>query len=134
MTRQEAIDILKSKMDGSIDTSYEWAEAIRMAIQALKQPEPCKDTISRQAAIDAIVNRTVTVDTDAQWLSGHARCELEIIDIINALPSAQPEPHEIGYLDCSNALLKMWMDNVLTDGEYKRIADRLSNQAKRRDA
>lgn len=48
-------------------------------------------TIDRQAAIDAIVNRTVIVDTDARWLSGHARCELEIIDIINALPSAQPE-------------------------------------------
>lgn len=39
MTRQEAIDILKRKMNGSIDTSYEWAEAIRMAIQALKQSE-----------------------------------------------------------------------------------------------
>ena len=47
---------------------------------------------------------------------------------------AQPEPHEIGYLDCSNALLKMWIDNVLTDGEYKRIADRLNNRAERRDA
>lgn len=49
------------------------------------------DLIDRQAAIDAIVNRTVIVDTDVRWLSGHARCELEIIDIINALPSAEPE-------------------------------------------
>lgn len=49
------------------------------------------DLIDRQAAIDSIINRTVTVDTDAQWLSGHARCELEIIDIINALPSVQQE-------------------------------------------
>ena len=35
MTREEAIKILKSKMDGSVDTSYEWAEAVRMAIEAL---------------------------------------------------------------------------------------------------
>lgn len=36
MTREEAIKILKSKMDGSVDTSYEWAETVRMAIEALK--------------------------------------------------------------------------------------------------
>ena len=41
MTREEAIKILKSKMDGSVDTSYEWAEAVRMAIKALKQPKSC---------------------------------------------------------------------------------------------
>lgn len=39
------------------------------------------------------------------------------------------EPKEISYQDCSNALLKMWMDNVLTDGEYYRIIDRLLNHA-----
>ena len=38
-------------------------------------------------------------------------------------PSAQPE---ITYQTCSDALLKMWMDNVLTDGEYNRIMDRLN--------
>ncbi len=39
MTREEAIKILKSKMDGSVDTSYEWAEALRMAIEALQEAE-----------------------------------------------------------------------------------------------
>ena len=39
MKRDEAIKILKSKMDGSIDTSYEWAETIRMAIEALHDAE-----------------------------------------------------------------------------------------------
>lgn len=42
MTRQEAIKILKSKMDGSVDTSYEWAEAVRMAIEALKIQDESK--------------------------------------------------------------------------------------------
>ena len=35
MKREEAIAMLKSKIDGSIDTSYEWAETVRMAIEAL---------------------------------------------------------------------------------------------------
>ncbi len=32
----------------------------------------------------------------------------------------------IGYRECSDAMLKMWMDNVLTDGEYYRIMDKLN--------
>lgn len=36
ITREEAIAMLKSKMDGSVDTSYEWVETVRMAIEALK--------------------------------------------------------------------------------------------------
>ena len=45
------------------------------------------------------------------------------------LPSADvvpTEPQEIGYDQCANAMLKMWMDNVVTDGEYNRIMDRLN--------
>ena len=41
---------------------------------------------------------------------------------------ADAESHEIGYNECANALLKMWMDNVLTDGEYYRIADKLNEK------
>ena len=36
------------------------------------------------------------------------------------------EPQEIGYDQCANAMLKMWMDNVVTDGEYNLIMDRLN--------
>ena len=39
MTNEEAIEILKSKMDGSVDTSYEFGEAVRMAIRALKDQQ-----------------------------------------------------------------------------------------------
>ena len=50
------------------------------------------------------------------------------------IPSAQPEPHEIGYPECANAMLKMWIDNVLTDGEYSRIMDKLNaHWAERRE-
>lgn len=37
MTEEEAIGILKSKMDGSVDPSYEFGEAVRMAIKALEE-------------------------------------------------------------------------------------------------
>ena len=47
---------------------------------------------------------------------------------IDEQPTIHPEPHEIGYDDCANALLKMWMDNVLTDGDYYRIADKLNKK------
>jgi len=40
MKRDEAIKILKGKMDGSVDTSYEWAETVHMAIEALEKEEP----------------------------------------------------------------------------------------------
>ena len=32
----------------------------------------------------------------------------------------------ISYEDCANAMLMMWMENVLTDGEYSKIMDKLN--------
>ena len=29
------------------------------------------------------------------------------------------------YMECCEAILRLWMDNIITDGEYKRIMDRL---------
>jgi len=40
--------------------------------------------------------------------------------------SAQPEIKPIDYQDCANAMLRMWMDKVVTDGEYNRIMDKLN--------
>ena len=34
----------------------------------------------------------------------------------------------ITYYDCSSALLKMWMDNVITDTEYYQIIAKLNQQ------
>ena len=39
MSAQEAINLLKSKLDGKTDTSWEWTEAIRQAIEAIKETE-----------------------------------------------------------------------------------------------
>lgn len=34
---------------------------------------------------------------------------------------------KITYQNCADALLMMWMDNILTDAEYNRIMDKLNN-------
>jgi len=43
-----------------------------------------------------------------------------------AKAKAEPEVEPISYQDCANAMMKMWIDNVITDGEYNRIMDKLN--------
>lgn len=111
------------------------------------------DTISRQAAIDAVdealtrvfvehrdiaekmINKvpsaqpetsilTVTVNPDSEEIERVAR---KIKDApVMVLPSAEPEIKPIDYQDCANAMLRMWMDEVITDGEYNRVMDKLN--------
>ena len=79
------------------------------------------DTIDRQAAIDTIMGQP----PEPHYPSWYAAQ-------IEKLPSAQPEVKEIGYAECANAMLKMWIDNVLTDGEYNRIMDKLNEHEKKK--
>ena len=77
MTRKDAIVMLKSKMDGSVDTSYEWAEALRMAIEALKT-EPircgeCENYIERRCIE---VNHHVAAHGNCMGVFGAKRREL----------------------------------------------------------
>lgn len=76
------------------------------------------DLISRQAVIEAMDD--FILDEITNMLGDSVR------EILEGLPSAQPEPKPISYMNCSNAMLKMWIDNVLTDGEYNRIMDKLN--------
>lgn len=87
------------------------------------------DTISRQAAIDAINKAFERVFA---W-DGTSPLGDKVLENV---PSARPEVKEIGYAECANAMLKMWIDNVLTDGEYNRIMDKLNahhNAGRRQD-
>lgn len=79
-----------------------------------------KDTIYRQDAIEAICDNCDEVKASCP----HYPCARYVA--VEKLPSAQQEPHEIGYSECADAMLKMWIDNVLTDGEYNRIMDKLN--------
>lgn len=74
-----------------------------------------------------VVKIIKSVLSPASSLTNVARARRQMLNEIDELES-KPEPHEIGYDDCSNALLKMWMDNVLTDGDYYRIADKLNKK------
>ena len=39
---------------------------------------------------------------------------------------------EIKYSDCADALLKLWIENIITDGEYNRIMNKLNKAYKDR--
>lgn len=75
MTREEAIDLLDNLV-GMVEDNQEndYDTALKMAIEALKADG---DTISRQAAINAIENTDCELSTDA-WN--------ELTDAIMSLP------------------------------------------------
>lgn len=88
------------------------------------------DTISRQAAIDAIEK---AMCEDGFRSSTGLIHKTTAYEVIRHLPSAQLETIPIDYCDCANAMLKMWMDNVVTDGEYYRIMDKLNTRWGKKD-
>ena len=111
MTREEAIDIIKSECyvfnPLNFDRSTMVNTALDMAVNALKQ-EPCEDVISRQAVIDALWKALYEYEdkTEKQFLESE---ELDVYDwfqhrifvqnmsdidrqtILN-LPSVTPQP------------------------------------------
>lgn len=80
------------------------------------------DLISRQAAIN--IGRDLIIPVDGYHMYNQA-INNYCAELTN-LPAVPPERHEIGYSECANAMLKMWIDNILTDGEYSRIMDKLN--------
>lgn len=76
-----------------------------------------KDLISRQQVIEQVKEL---------FSMGDCYCdEYAIIGMLNAMPSVQSKQHKIGYSECANAIL-MWIDNMLTDGEYRHIMNKLN--------
>ena len=71
----------------------EQKEALGMAIKALEQ-QPCEDTISRQAAIDALIKwmRPICINNLGEVVESDDM--VAIRNILKSLPSAQPETHE----------------------------------------
>ena len=73
MTKEDAIAMLKSKMDGSVDTSYEWAETVRMAIEALSAETIHKPDYSYEAGmVKRLKQAKAEAETDAaqSWRTG----------------------------------------------------------------
>ena len=94
------------------------AETVGRTVTIMKD-----DSINRRSAVDAVHEE---FDECTVWdESGEYTADV-VERILDDVPAAQPEVRPIDYQDCSNAMLKMWMDNVVTDGEYNRIMDKLN--------
>lgn len=91
MTKAEAIAMLKRIQEPEAwepQINQAAFEALDMAIKALEQ-QPCEDTISRQAAIEALDGEIeITGRTNAEAVKGYVRL---VKDRLERLPSAQPE-------------------------------------------
>ena len=97
MTNQEAITKLTNIMH---DDHYSWhpsiLEAFRMAVDALRGADG--DCISRQAAIDAFLTE-LTKRERKNLLHTWSTVEVKyfVVDMLEKLPSAQPEPLSDAY-------------------------------------
>lgn len=80
-------------------------------------PKPCKDAVKK------IKNASFTGSDGLDYVE--TLVALEALKLANR-SFAQPEIKPIDYQDCANAMLRMWMDKVVTDGEYNRIMDKLN--------
>ena len=84
------------------------------------------DLISKKAVLVAVKDALMAWSYMPEWR------DEKILKAIAELPSAQPEVKQISYTDCANAMLMMWMDKVLTDGEHNRIMDKLNEHEKKK--
>ena len=84
MTKQEVIKILSLIKSTVFLGNRKFLDALDCAIELLEQPEPCKDAVSRQAAIGAISSMFASTPTQMDMKE-------DCLGIIENLPSAQPE-------------------------------------------
>ena len=125
ISKQTAIDAVMDEFK-RIPTNAIRAK-IRIAALPPAQPEPCEDAVSR-AEVLRMINCINDHHAITPYKSVGAVTE-HLTRIASSLPPVTPkqqEYHEIGYRECADAVLKMWMDNVLTDGEHNRIIDKLN--------
>lgn len=76
------------------------------------------DLINRQDAIEAIVNREMRTTRGTEYLNGYAQCQLDIIDIIQLLPSAQ-QWNPITKRPMNEEERKEWSERIGYDIEYE---------------
>ena len=97
------------------------------------QPELCEDAVSRKKMFDTVAE----YEKQLCEILGDENELVETVKILKhrliALPSVQPDIKPISYQDCADAMMMMWMDNVLTDAEYRRIMDKLNDHKSRKE-
>ena len=122
MTTEEIIkglESVKTECGKHLNEGFAWiCKPIDEAIEKLKR-EPSMDAVSREAVLDEF----------DKWVNSREKYyehPVEFARSLMSLPPVTPERTTITYKDCSEAMLKMWIDNVLTDGQYNKIMDKLN--------
>ncbi len=108
MTRKEAADIFRERLDVArtyfdVHGIEDYTQAMELAVEVLSQ-EPRTDVISRQAAIDEII--------DSFKCGDYLQATLRRIE---DLPPAQPEP------------IKIQVDHELTRDEFEKLRKDLAD-------
>ena len=122
ISRQAAIEALEKchkqccREDATGDEWIHYETTLNEVESIPPAPKNDADCIRRQAAIAHAVPLN---------LFGREVMMVSVSELEN-LPSAEPEIKPIDYQDCANAMLRMWMDEVITDGEYNRVMDKLN--------
>ena len=131
MTTEEIIkglESVKTECGKHLNEGFTWiCKPINKAIEVLKR-EPCTDAVSREEVkkfIESFIHEIITESgTDK---NAHTNEVLkEVARGVGDIPPVTPEKTTITYKDCSEAMMKMWIDNVLTDGQYNKIMDKLN--------
>ena len=94
-SEKDAIKMLASTMDGQINTSYEWAETVRMSIKALKQ-ESCE--INRKDALKGLV------EIADRWINGR-KVDADRYKKISQDIDAQVKQYQ-GYIDTVKEMIQ----------------------------
>ena len=116
MTKEEIIEQLENTILLIMQNGKDYMDErdipmLKVVIQTLKQ-QSCKDTISRQAGIDAIAETIV----NGESLGYSLAC-----DILSDLPSVQPEQKLIRCKDCKHLYqdgecpLRLWKYHIEND-------------------
>lgn len=63
----------------------------------------------------------------------YGREKVDVTEQAVKMVKAVQEFKPITYTDCANAMMKMWIDNVLTDRQYNAIMDKLNAKYKAGD-
>ena len=73
---------------------------------------------------DLISRHAVIIQLSHNKNKGDEEWELAVendIQTVWKIPTAT-----VGYTYCANALMKLWMENIITDGQYSSIMDKLN--------
>ena len=110
-TNEDAIKMLKSKMDGSVDTSYEWVETVRLAINALEGKK--KREMTNEDAIKILANARYA--DDLQGNEDLTTAHYMAIEALKSRPtsrwSRQTDTYH-DYYECENCGIGVGLDDV----------------------